>query len=445
MAGGTWIEGVEKVRAGLYMNFRAKALERIKSGERGTVTVPLELNWGPAQSFIRIDTDADVKEKLGYDINEPEMLFIREAKKRAKTLLVYRLNTGDKATATSGTFTATAIFGGMRGNDVSIQTENHPDAKETDTDPLRIVTTLVGGREVDAQVAKLISELKPNAWVSFSGTGGVPLIDNPLSLANGKNNTVKTEDHTTYLGATETQHFDVIAYPVEENGLKQTFVAFIKRMREEEGKKIQGVVPNCDADYEGIINVVNGVVLSDGNMLKAKDAVAWVAGATAGASIIQSNTYSEYEGAVDANPRMKNSEIVESLKRGRFLFMHDGVKVKVEKDINSLVTYGQSKNGRFSKNRVLRVLDAIANDFSRVVNQNYIGKLDNNRDGQALLKEAANGYLRSLQDAGAIQNVDFIQDFTIDPAKSQGDEVYATLGVQPVDSMEKFYFSVEVR
>ncbi|RNB89877.1 phage tail sheath protein [Brevibacillus fluminis] len=443
MAGGTWIEGVEKVRAGLYMNFRASALERIQSGERGTVTVPLELNWGPSQSFIRIDTDADVKDKLGYDINDPEMIFIREAKKRAKALLVYRINTGTKATVTQGALTATAVFGGTRGNDIAIRTENHPDA--TEAEPLQIVTTLVKGREVDAQVAKQIVELKPNAWVSFSGTGAIPEIDASVPLANGKNNSVINSDYTTYLGATETQHFDVIAFPVESSGLKESFVAFIKRMREEEGKKIQGVVSDCDADYEGIINVVNGVVLSDGTSLNAKDAIAWVAGATAGASIIHSNTYSEYEGAVDANPRLKNSEIVAALKRGRFLFMHDGVKVKVEKDINSLVTYGQTKNSRFSKNRVLRVLDAIANDFSRVVNQNYIGKLDNNRDGQALLKEAANGYLRSLQDAGAIQNVDFVKDFTIDPVKSQGDEVYATLGVQPVDSMEKFFFNVEVR
>lgn len=443
MAGGTWIEGVEKVRAGLYMNFRAQALERIASGERGTVTFPLELNWGASQTFLRIDNDADVKDKLGYDINDPEMLFVREAKKRAKALLVYRINTGDKASVASGALTATAVYGGTRGNDLSIRTENHPDA--TEAEPLRIMITLLKGREVDSQVAKQISDLKPNAWVTFSGTGPIPSIGAAVSLANGKNNPVTNGDYTTYLGATETQHIDVIAYPVESSALKETFVAFIKRMREEEGKKIQGVVAECDADYEGIINVVNGVILSDGSVLKAKDAVAWVAGATAGASIIQSNTYSEYEGAVDANPRMKNSEIVTSLKRGRFLFMHDGIKVKVEKDINSLVTYGQTKNGRFSKNRVVRVLDAIANDFSRVVNQNYIGKLDNNRDGQALLKEAANGYLRSLQDAGAIQNVDFVNDFTIDPLKSRGDEVYATLGVQPVDSMEKFFFNVEVR
>lgn len=89
--------------------------------------------------------------------------------------------------------------------------------------------------------------------------------------------------------------------------------------------------------------------LLDGSTLSALDAVAWVAGATAGASIIQSNTYSAYEGAVDANPRLKNSQVIEALKKGQFVFVHDGVKVKVEQDINSLVSYSQTRNGRFSK------------------------------------------------------------------------------------------------
>ncbi|WP_139489382.1 phage tail sheath family protein [Brevibacillus dissolubilis] len=471
MAGGTWIEGVEQVRAGLYINFKAKALERIKSGERGTVTMPLVLNWGESKTFLRIDTDADVYDKLGYDINEPEMLLVREAKKRAKTLLIYRLNEGKKAAVTktasdsSGTLTVTARYGGSRGGDLAIEVEADPDFTPPVESPSakgpRFVRTLLKGRVVDEQKVTNVSELKSNAWVTFTGTGIVPETDElkltfTLGAGETANGSVLVLDHTEYLTATETQHFDVIAYPFDNDpgtdkddtdiaSLKTSFVSFIKRMREQEGKKIQGVMANYDADYEGIVNVANGVILGGNVALAAKDAVAWVAGATAGASIIQSNTYSEYEGAIDVNPRMKNSEIVDALRRGRFLFMHDGVKVKVEKDINSLVTYGMTKNGRFSKNRVLRVLDAIANDFSRVVNQNYIGKLDNNRDGQALLKEAANGYLRSLQDAGAIQNVDFVKDFTIHTEKSVGDEVYATLGVQPVDSMEKFYFNVEVR
>lgn len=451
MAGGTWIQGVEKVRPGLYMNFKIAALERIKSGDRGTVTMPLELSWGQSHTFLKIETDSDVLELLGYDINDPKVIKVREAKKRAKTLLIYRLNEGERAKASFGTepnvTTATAVHTGSRGNDITITSEDDPSGATK-----KLVKTFVSGRVVHQQIVSSVSELKANSWVTFTGAGNVEKTAG-TPLIGGTDGTVKGEDHTTYLEATETQHFEVIAYPFSDAGLKISFISFIKRMREEEGKKIQGVIAGTVtegaftniSDYEGIVSVGNGVVLLDGSTLSALDAVAWVAGATAGASIIQSNTYSAYEGAVDANPRLKNSQVIEALKKGQFVFVHDGVKVKVEQDINSLVSYSQTRNGRFSKNRVVRVLDAIANDFARVANDSYIGKLDNNADGHALLKAAANQYLRDLQDAGAIQNVDFIKDFEIDTVRSVGDEVYVNLGIQPVDSMEKFFFTVEVR
>ena len=451
MAGGTWTLGVEKVRPGLYMNFKTAALERIRSGERGTVTMPLALNWGEPQTFLRIEKDSDAMELLGYDINDEELLLVREAKKRAKTLLVYRLNGGARATASFGTApnatTATAKHPGTRGNDIRITAEDDPSSENG-----MLVKTLVAGRVVDQQVVTAAEQLKANAWVTFAGTGAVAATPG-AALAGGTNAAVVGADHTEYLERTETQHFEVIAYPYEDAELKTSFVSYIRRMREEEGKKIQGVIAGSFSngvfqnvsDYEGIVSVGNGVVLQGGAALTKEQAVAWVAGATAGASIVQTNTYSAYEGAADANPRLKNSQVIDALKRGQFVFVHDGVKVKVEQDINSLTTYSQTRNGRFSKNRVVRVLDAIANDFARVANDSYIGKIDNNADGHALLKAAANQYLRDLQDAGAIQNVDFDRDFEIDKARSVGDEVYVNLAVQPVDSMEKFFFTVEVR
>jgi hypothetical protein len=443
MAGGKFTPGVEKVRPGLYINFRAAALARIKSGERGTMVMQLPLNWGAPHAFSTIEKESDTMDLLGYDYNSPEMLYVREAKKNAKAVMVYRLNgTGAGAVKASATWdtdkTATAKYAGTRGNDITIVSTADV------VDPTKkVVQTLVDGRVEDEQIAVNMEDLQPNSWVTWGGSGPIGETAG-TKLTGGANGTVVNADHTDFLSATETQHFDVIAFMSNDPTLKTSFATFIKRMRDEEGKKVQGVVADSAADFEGIINVGNGVVLNDGTELDALGAVAWVAGATAGASFIQSNTYKVYEGAVDANPRLKNSEIIAALKAGKFIFVHDGEKVKVEQDINSLVSYSQEKNERFSKNRVIRVLDAINNDLTRAFNESYIGKVDNNKDGQALLRDAINQYLMTLQTAGAIMNFDPKTDVFIDPVKSVGDSVYATLGVQPVDSMEKFYFTVEV-
>jgi hypothetical protein len=438
LPGGTFKEGIPKVRPGLYINFKAAALARITSGERGIVVIPLVTDWGQPKNFVDIEAVEQVFDDFAHDINDAEMLYIREAFKNASMVKAYRLNTGTPAVVTVEPMTVTAKYGGARGNDIIIKsTVSALDAEKKD------VETYLDGRLVDSQTGKIITDLKPNAYVSFSGTGNIPATAG-VPLTGGVNGTLINQDYTDFLGATETQFFDVLAYPVTDETLKASFVTFIKRMRDEEGKKIIGVVPNLAADYEGIINVKNGVVLTDGTTLEAVDTVAWVAGASAGASITDSLTYKAYDSAADANPRYTNSQIIAALQAGEFLFVNDGRNVKIEQDINSLSTFTQDKNERFTKNRVIRVLDAINNDLLQTFSDSYIGKIDNNDDGQALLKDAVNIYLKTLEDAGAITNFDSKNDFIIDSALSVGDSVYATIGAQPVDSMEKFYFTVVV-
>lgn len=74
-----------------------------------------------------------------------------------------------------------------------------------------------------------------------------------------------------------------------------TFAAFIKRLRDGQGQKVQGVTANYAGDYEGIINVTEGVLLEDGTEVTPDKATAWVAGASAGATFNQSLTFVEYE------------------------------------------------------------------------------------------------------------------------------------------------------
>ncbi|GED14875.1 phage tail sheath family protein [Aneurinibacillus migulanus] len=442
MAGGTFQTGERKVRPGFYARFISAAQDRIAVAPRGTVILPLTLNWGRAKEFTTIEVEKDTMDKLGYDYNDPEMLLIREARKLAKKVKVYKLNKGEKAKGTFGTTsicTVEAINDGTRGNDITIVSQvNVLDTTKKD------VITYVKGRQVDKQTQAEIESLVPNEWVTFSGTGAIEATAG-TTLTGGTNGTVINADYTDFMTACETEFFDTIGFLSDDVTLKTTFVGFIRRLREDEGRKVKGVVAGYEADYEGIINVKNSVKLLDGTELTKERAVAWVAGADAGASITKSNTYQRYDGAVDAIPRYTNSEIIEAINKGEFVFVNDGEQVKVEYDINSLVTTGQDKNSRFKKNRVMRTLDAIHNDIKREIERNYIGKMNNNADGQAILKASVIGYLETLQNANAIQNLDKDADFVIDPVLSVDDEVHATIYVQPVDSMEKFYFTILVR
>ena len=448
MNGGTFTPGTEKKRPGIYFNFKTTAQQRITLGDRGTVALPITMSWGEPKTFISISGIEDLNKKVGLNIDDKSLLLFREAKKKAQTVLLYRLNEGEPAKAQiSENFNVLANYGGQKGNEVTIQvTENVLDSSKRD------VVTYVGTDIVDKQVVTDVKELKQNKYVSFSGEGEVTITAG-VTLSGGKNGVPSVADYTAFLEAAETEYFDVIALPNNTSEqLKATFVAFIKRLRDDQGRKVQGVLANYPADHEGIINVTSGVLLEDGTEITPAKATAWVAGASAGANFNQSLTFVEYEGAVDTLERLDNDQVEYRLSQGEFLFTFDARDrtVSVEKDINSLTSYTTEKNKTFGKNKIIRVLDAINNDLTRELkdliklrkaNGNDIPASD---DGLQLVKTLITQYLTQLQDGSGITGFDSETDITI-ALNEDRDGFLIDLAVQPVDAAEKFYFNVEVK
>ncbi len=440
MSGGTWTTQ-NKVRPGTYINFKSKPEEKSIIGERGIATIPLVLSWGEPQVVISIESDvstSDILTLLGYELSDSELLLVREALKKAKTLLLYRLNTGTKAAVTSGNLTITAKWGGVRGNDITIVIEQNVD-DETKFD----VVTFVSGVEVDSQTVANISGLVSNDWVDFSGTGalaetaGTPLV-------GGADGTVINQNYADYLSAVEVYNFNTMALPSTDTTLKATFVSFCKRLRDDEGKKIQVVLENYPtADYEGVISVKNGVILSDGTTLTAAQCTAWVAAATAAAKSNESLTYLAYDDAVDVSPRYTNSQVIAALQAGEFIFSPLGNEplAIVEQDINTLTTFTVDKGKAFTKNRTLRVLDGINNDFLKIFSESFIGKISNNDNGRNLLKAECIKYLEKLGGIEAIRDFSSETDIMVS-AGTDTDSVLIEVYIIPVDSIEKIYIAV---
>jgi hypothetical protein len=57
--------------------------------------------------------------------------------------------------------------------------------------------------------------------------------------------------------------------------------------------------------------------------------------------------------------------------------------------------------------------------------------------GRALLKQ--------YEDAGVIRGVDYDSDFLVDRSLSAGDETYFSVGIEPLDSAEKLFFTIKTR
>lgn len=442
MAGGKFTVQ-NKVRPGVYINIESDGQSLGTLGERGVAAIALSLPWGAPKVIQEINAGDDVFEKLGYDITAPQLLLIKEALKRAKTALLYRLNTGTKASVAIGaapnTLTATAKFGGLRGNDLKIVIQTNID-DNTKFD----VVTLVSNVQVDLQTVTDIAGLKANDWIDWSGAGTLTATAGS-PLTGGDDGSVVNQDHSDFLAALELYDFHTAAYAGNDATLKGVYASFAKRLRDDEGRYIQVVLENYPtADYEGVISVKNGVILADGTALTAAQAVAWVAGATSAAAANQSLTYSAYDDAVDANPRYTNSQIITALNNGEFLFTLNNGQAIVEQDINTFKSFTPTKGKHFRKNRALRALDGLANDWKRTYEAFYIGKVDNNVDGRNLFRKECVKLAETYQGINAIQNFDGQNDVSVVQGV-EADAVFVDGYVQPVDSIEKVYMKVRVR
>jgi hypothetical protein len=248
------------------------------------------------------------------------------------------------------------------------------------------------------------------------------------------------------LDALKTVDFDVLCYPYPAktySANQETIGSWVTSMVNDEGRYIQAVMADFAADSENIINCAHAVKLSDGTILTDAQACAWVAGATAGAKVNQSNTGARYGGAIDVMPRMTKTEMEAAVTAGKWIFKVDSAQnVTAVYDINSLVTYTAAKSKSYRKNRFIRLLAGINNDITTIFESQYEGKFNNNAEGRSSFKTILVGYFLELQNEQAIQNFS-ADDVTIE-AGTDSDAVVVTVGVQSVDSIEKVYTTVNL-
>lgn len=441
MAGGYWVTQ-NKVIPGAYINFASEGQENITASDRGIATMPLILDWGMVKEFVMVDFNTNFKAVLGYDILDPKLIMVKEVLKRAKYLLLYRISSGAKATKTNGTFTITARFEGTRGNSITVKVAANPDIVGG-----FIVTTYLEGIEVDEQQAKTVEDLQDNDYVVFTGTGALTASAG-IILAGGTNTSPVSEDYTNYFKACEVQEFNAMGLPIEDITIKGAASAFVKRMIETEGKKIQVVMPEYSiADHEGVISVENGVILADGTVIDKVTAVAWVTGATAAANVNQDLTYSSYEDAVDVTERYTDTQITTMLNSGKFFFVpkkfKSGIKIVVQDDINTYTSFTEEKNKEFHWNRSIRTMFDIGTTIPQLWEESYIGKVDADDDGKDIFIGDAVKYFENLQELHAIKEFDSKTDINV--IVNDDESAYAELKIKVVKAFKKLYMNVKLR
>lgn len=452
MAGGIF-QSQNKVRPGAYIKFQGVPAENNIVGSRGIVTFAAPMGWGPEGQLIKITVNdlynSNLEKLIGANIYSSEAKLIKAALENAHTLLLYRGNkSGAKATANitvgEATLKVTAKYTGTVGNKISVGISEAYNGGYS-------VNTYLGSTLKDTQIVGNLNELEANDFVEFEGEGAISAAVVNTLLTNGTDGTFEKADYDAYLALLKGTQFDTLAAYNFSTGASlfngTDIKSFIQEMREVRGIKCQAVINNfVAANYEAIISTNGqGVKYADGTELSGEEFVVWVAGATAGADITESNTYKVINNAIEITNNILEDDIENLISQGYLIISRrrDGAIV-IEKDINTLVTLRDEVTASFKENKVVRILDAVANHIALDFEQNYIGKITNDSTGRDLFKASIISYLSNLQTSGAIINFNSATDVKVE-AGEQVDSFYSEILIQPTYSVDKLYMIVNVK
>ena len=448
MAQGSFTD-FDKIRPGAYVRFMATRTDADMLGANGIVATVLPLAWG--DDIVRLTAD-DVRggrtlELTGYAMGAPELVSVQKALENAREVVIVRGDSGStKATAAvSAVLTATAKYGGVLGNGITITIEPFGDSF--------VVITALNGTEVARSVGSTAEEIEDNMYVDFTGTGGLSE-QVATALEGGSNGMVGgwSEDVEEVISSL---NYDVVVMTnpstlvdfekflkrEHDAGRYRTGVAVGTYSSDSDDGNFEGLVKIDEAQYPALARYPNGTEHS----LTAGEVAHWVAGLYAGTSINRGNTYAAVPHVVELKKAYNDEETVARLNKGFFLltYRRDGAVV-VEQDINSLHIFSSMRTRAYSKNRTMRTLVYIQEYIADLFETGYIGKVNANEHGRSALSGDIVAFMMRLSDEGAIRNFNISEDISIRMG-AEPDTIIVDLFVQPMDSLEKLYLTINTR
>lgn len=450
MLGGGTFTSQNKILPGTYVNV-VSAVHAGSNATNGVVAMPLTLNWGPMGEVVKLtkeEFEKDSLKLLGYPKDAPEVLPIREIFRNAVTLYYYRTNSAP--VKASNTY-AVARYEGVRGNDLSVVIQ-----KNVDDQSKYDVETRIGSSVYEIQTVATAFDLEDNEFLVFKKdatlavTAGMP-------LTGGTNGSTATgEDYQNFLDQIESCTFNVLGCPTKDTSTINLFMAYTKRMRDEQGIKFQTVVYKAaKADYEGIISIENrvtgrmeatvGVAVvgkSVASGIEDYELVYWVSGAAAACALNRSITNKIYDGEYVVDTPYTQVQLESAIKTGKLVLHRVGDTVRVLRDINTLVTFTDEKNQDFADNQTIRILDAIGNNVAGIFSGKYMGQIPNDEAGRVSLWNDIVTYLKSLVSLRAVEA--FEANMVTVTKGNNSKSVVASLPVTPINCMEQLYMTVIV-
>lgn len=443
---------------------------------RGIVAMPLVLDYGESHKVISLQASSNFKEILGYSLEAPELILLKEAFKRAKQVLIYRLNSGEHATCKTPCLTLTAKYPGTRGNALTVYIvpykqwqqkwgqvsksgvgEEWGQVSKSGVGEERgqvfkkgvryVVVTRLQGEVVDWRGVNEIGELKENSYVRFEVGNKLWEVDDVMEfrLDGGMDYKVSSKEWEGFLETIRRYEWRAMAIATEENRVKRKVTEFIKGLREVEGRGVYAVMAHYgEANHMGVISVANGVKLADGMQLTRYECTAWMAGVVASAGLRQNEAQFIYEEAVEVDKRFNKAQVNKLIEDGHIVFVKRSNKIGIAEDINTFKKFTPKWGEAYHRNAFVRMIDVMKYDLHRMMKIYYLGSIKMGKsmqESKSCFKEICVRYMEMLQSKHVLYQVNPVTDIEVFLAEDmRGVDISLVLKDSEID--KKTYVSI---
>lgn len=432
-----------KVLPGSYINFVSASKANATLFDRGVAAMPIFIPWGVDNEIFTVTNDEfqkDCMKIFGYPYDAPELKGLRDLFINIKEGHFFKLNSG--GSAASNTY-CVAKYTGSRGNE--IKTVISANEASTVQNPLYDVGTWFDGALVDEQLAvKAMKDLQDNDYCVWNDNEALAITAG-VNCTGGTDGNTLDANYQIFLDKLEAFTFNTVGAISTDDTIKGLFANWTKRMRDEVGVKFQCVLYRyADADFEGVISVENKLVgeVEGNDSTETASLVYWVTGAEAGCKVNKSLTNASYNGEFDVDVNYTQKQLENAIKAGKLMFHKANDTVRIFEDINTFVSFTDSKGIDFSSNQTMRILDQIGNDIASLFNTKYLGKVPNNNAGRISLWNDIVKYHQELESIRAIENFE-PERLTVAKGDSKK-AVVVTSHVIPVSAMAHLYMTIIV-
>ncbi|WP_270456540.1 phage tail sheath subtilisin-like domain-containing protein [Allisonella histaminiformans] len=251
-----------------------------------------------------------------------------------------------------------------------------------------------------------------------------------------------------------TDRFDYLAIPTITDAQCETVATWVKTNRENKFKKIKAVLPNYDADYEGIINFGNTSIVTKNKTYTPAEYTTRIAGLIAGTPMTISATYAPLAEVIDCD-KHDQDENDEKVNKGQFFIWFDGEKFLMSRAMNSLVTTTQGKLEAYQTIKTIDIMDMIYDDIRQTSRDYYIGKYTNNYDNKCLLMSAIMGYFKKLEEGKLLQkdystidiNVEKVKNYQLEHGLYTKEELadMTEQEIKQLDTKKKVFLTADIK